>query len=147
MPRRDTPSPMYPPRYFVGWILLETGRGPYLRVDFENALLIPISTHRAHIYVGDYATAFYGKPVKNSRLYGRVREIQYAISALNAKTLRPEIEKFNHKFKRGPFMTRDVDHFTLRMQSHEPALFMSLPLHDVLDRAQGAAVPVVQFSS
>lgn len=137
---------MYPPRYFVGWIILENRNGNVSRITFENALLIPVTMRRAYIFAGNWTAAYYGEAIRQSTLGGRVQEIQYAISALNARTLRPEIEKFKHPFARPPSFYRDNDHFVITMpaRTREP-LFISEPLHNVLDRAQGSRVPVVQF--
>jgi hypothetical protein len=143
---RDGKQGVYPPRYFVGWIILETVGGRRNRTDFVNALMIPVSKRRAHIYAGSWTTAFYADPITDSRLQGRLHEIQYAISALNARTLKPVIEKFKHPFGTPPWFYRDTDHFVIAMpHGGREDLFLTAPLHDVLDGVQGATVPVVQF--
>lgn len=148
MPGLDSKTPMFPPRYFVGWIILQHRDGSVRRVEFENALLIPITPCRAYIFAGSWTTAFYGPPVAQSKLKGWVREIQYAISALNSKTLRPEIEKFKHPFTVMPFFSRDTDHFVISVRpEYRTHLFLTQPLKNVLDHAQGSRIPVIQFSA
>lgn len=143
---RDAKKVVYPPRYFVGWIVLQKRNGDQERTDFVNALMIPVTQKRAHIYAGSWTTAFYADPVHTSRLEGKLLEIQYAISALNARTLKPVIEKFRHPFDLPPWFYRDADHFVVTMPNRlAQNLFQSQPLDDVLDGVQGATVPVVQF--
>lgn len=133
---------MYPPRYFVGWLVLENGRTTR-RIEFENALMVPMTLRRAMIFPGTWDSAFYAT---RTGLFGLVREIQYAISALNAKTLRPEIDKFKHPFKAPVNLYRDNDHLVIAMPRWDRSpLFITEPLHNVLDHAQGSRVPVIQF--
>lgn len=133
---------MYPPRYFVGWLVLANGIR-ISRVDFDNALMVPMTLRRALIFPGTWDSAFYAT---RTGLCGVVREIQYAISALDAKTLRPQIEKFKHPFKTNVNLYRDNDHLVIAMpRGDRSPLFITEPLHNVLDHAQGSRVPVIQF--
>lgn len=134
---------VYPPRYYVGFLVVRRGRAAE-QIDLIDAPLLPLDAHTAALFCGTRDSCYYSARFTPRPLV--LLEIQYAISVLDPARGRVRVEKFNHRFEReGDTVVETTGGLTrLRTKSGRP-LYRSYRLDEVLDHLDGHRRPVLQF--
>ena len=132
---------VFPPRYFLGFLVVERGRQAQ-RIDFIDAPIIPLNAHVAAVFSAVRGGTYYSAHAVRRPL--RVLEIQYAISILNPKRGTVQVEKFNHPFET-PTLFGMLDGITCLHTQRGNPLYETFPIGDVMDNQRGERRKVLQF--